>query len=86
MVVNMKINIMDEITLNNKWHFIVSGKTNYDGIIYYLLVDKTNNKNVKICQEVRQNNLIILEETKDNDLIKKISLALLKSTIGLQEV
>jgi len=86
MVANMEINVKDEITLNNKWQYVVSGKTSYEGIIYYLLVDKTNNKNVKICEEKRKKNLIILEETKDNDLIKKVSIPLLKSIMGLQEL
>lgn len=47
----MDTNIKDIITLDNDKEYVIASKTNYEGKIYYFLVDVNDNSNIKFCYE-----------------------------------
>lgn len=61
----MNIDIKDIITLNNDQKYIVASKANYQGKIYYLLVNEKDSSDVKFCCEKGTDNALI-ESTDTN--------------------
>jgi len=76
----MDIDIKDIITLSDDNDYVVVGKANYQDNIYYYLIDKNNNENIKFCIENRVKST--LTEVEDNNLIKCLLPIFLNSTLN----
>ena len=75
----MDIDIKDIITLSDDNEYVVASKINYQDSIYYYLIDKDNNKNLKFCVEKLENQSLI--EVEDKNLIQKLLPLFLESSI-----
>ena len=73
----MDIDIKDTIVLSDDNSYIVVGKTALKDNIYYYLIDKDNNGNVKFCVENSKNQSLI--ELEDEKLIQQLLPLFLKS-------
>lgn len=62
------IDIRDILTLDDNNEYVVVSKIAYEGKIYYYLVDKNNNENLKFCYESKDN----LVELNDKVLVTKL--------------
>ena len=62
------MNIRDIVTLSDDNEYQVISKTNYEGLVYYYLVDMNDISNIKFLYE----NGDRLTETEDSDLIKEL--------------
>lgn len=62
------MNIKDIVTLSDDNKYQVISKTNYEGLVYYYLVDMNDITNIKFLYE----NGNFLTETEDPDLIKEL--------------
>ena len=67
----MNIDIKDIITLSDDNEYVVASKASYQGKIYYYLIDKAKNENLKFCVEKSENQSLI--EVEDEALIQKLS-------------
>jgi len=74
----MNIDIKDIITLSDDNKYVVASKTSYQESIYYYLIDKDNNENLKFCVENPVNQSLI--EVEDKDLIQKLLPLFLESS------
>jgi len=74
----MDVEIKDTITLNDGNSYIVVSKTSHNDDIYYYLIDKDNNENIKFCVEKKENNSLL--EVNDNNLIQQLLPVFLKAT------
>jgi len=74
----MRIEIKDVITLSDDNSYVVVSKTNYEDNMYYYLIDKTNNENIKFCIEKTENKAFL--EVHDKNLIQQLLPLFLKST------
>lgn len=66
----MNIDIKDRISLDDNNTYVVSGKTTYQNLIYYYLIDFNNIENVKFCYENLENNSMI--EVEDEELVARL--------------
>jgi len=66
----MDIDVKDIVTLSDDNTYVIAGKADYQGSIYYYLVDKDNMGNIKFCIENTQN--LSLIEAEDKDLIQQL--------------
>lgn len=64
----MNIEIKDVLVLDDYQEYVVVSKINYHEKIYYYLIDKKNNRNIKFCYEKEDG----LTEIYDNELILKL--------------
>lgn len=62
------IDIRDILTLNDNNEYVVVSKISYEDKIYYYLVDKNDNVNLKFCYENGDN----LVELNDKVLVTKL--------------
>lgn len=62
------MNIKDIVTLSDDNKYQVISKTNYEGLIYYYLVDINDLTNIKFLYE----NIDRLTEVEDPELIRKL--------------
>ena len=62
------IDIRDILTLDDNNEYVVVSKISYEDKIYYYLVDKNKNKNIKFCYE-KEDNLV---ELNDKVLVTKL--------------
>ena len=62
------IDIRDILTLDDNNEYVVVSKILYEGKIYYYLVDKNKNENIKFCYE-KEDNLV---ELNDKVLVTKL--------------
>ena len=62
------IDIRDILTLDDNNEYVVVSKVTYENKIYYYLVDKNNNENLKFCYE----NTDSLVELNDKVLVTKL--------------
>lgn len=72
----MNIDIRDTLTLDDKNHYLVVSKINYEYKNYYYLVDKDDFENIIFCYEDNED----LVELVDNDLITKLLPLFLESS------
>jgi len=66
----MKIEIKDTVTLSDDNSYVVVSKTSHQGNVYYYLIDKDNNENLKFCVEKLENKS--LAEIQDTNLIQQL--------------
>lgn len=71
----MNIDIKDILTLSDDNRYVVASKTNYNNKTYYYLVDLNNYKNIKFCEEDKNE----LVEIEDAETIKKLLLLFINS-------
>lgn len=64
----MNIKIKDTITLSDNNEYVVVSRIDYQGAVFYYLVDINNLKNIKFCRG--EDNII--EELDDKELIKTL--------------
>ena len=62
------IDIRDILTLDDNNEYVVVSKITYDNMVYYYLVDKNDNANLKFCYE----NGDSLVELNDKVLVTKL--------------
>lgn len=62
------LNIKDIVTLSDDNQYQVISKTEYEGLIYYYIVDINDLTNIKFIYE----NVEYLTEVEDPELIKKL--------------
>ena len=62
------IDIRDILTLDDNNEYVVVSKISYEDKIYYYLVDKNKNENIKFCYE-KEDNLV---ELNDKVLVTKL--------------
>ena len=62
------LNIKDIVTLSDDNQYQVISKTEYEGLIYYYIVDINDLTNIKFLYE----NIEYLTEVEDPELIKKL--------------
>lgn len=62
------IDIRDILTLDDNNEYVVVSKITYEDKIYYYLVDKNDNANLKFCYE-KEDNLV---ELNDKVLVTKL--------------
>ena len=62
------IDIRDILTLDDNNEYVVVSKVAYEDKVYYYLVDKNNNANLKFCYE-KEDNLV---ELNDKVLVTKL--------------
>jgi len=62
------IDIRDILTLDDNNEYVVVSKITYEDKIYYYLVDKNKNENIKFCYE-KEDNLV---ELNDKVLVTKL--------------
>jgi len=62
------INVKDSLILDDDNEYVVVGKTNYNNMEYYYILDKFNNSNYKFCY-LDNGELVEIEEEK---LIKEL--------------
>ena len=60
--------------------YIVVSKVNYKGLIYYYLLDKNDNSNIKFCYEDNVNEELV--EIDDKVLITKLLPLFLKESLN----
>ena len=75
----MNIEVRDLITLSDNNKYVVSSKTNYNGINYYCLVDINKAKNLMFCYEDKDE----LVEINDKELVNKLLSLFYESSKGL---
>lgn len=61
----MNIDIKDKITLNDGNVYVVVGKVDYQGKMYYYLIEANQNSTFKICYEKMGTNILVDSEDKD---------------------
>lgn len=61
----MNIDIKDKITLNDRNVYVVVGKVDYQGKIYYYLIEANQHSTFKICYEKMGTNILANSEDKD---------------------
>ena len=66
----MDIGIKDTVILSDDNEYVIASKTKYQDNMYYYLIDKNNNENLKFCIEKTENNSLL--EVKDANLIQKL--------------
>ncbi len=76
----MIINIKDVLTLDDDNEYVVVSKVNYNGLIYYYLLDKNDNSNIKFCYEDSVNEELV--EIDDKVLITKLLPLFLKESLN----
>jgi len=74
----MDIDIKDIVTLSDNNSYVVVSKVSYQENVYYYLVDKDKNENIKFCVENIEN--LSLIEVEDKDLIQQLLPLFLKSS------
>ena len=79
-----EIELYDTITLDNEEEYTVIKIQNYEGKKYFLLapVDKDEEpdlENIKIVEEIKENNETVIEEIDDDKILAKLSNIFLKS-------
>ena len=79
-----EIELHDIITLDNNEEYTVLKVLNNDSKRYYLLAwvdeeEEPDMENIKIVEEIKQNNRIMIEEVEDEQLLKKLSKEFLAS-------
>lgn len=77
----MNIDIKDRITLDGKNEYLVVSKINYENKIFYLLLNVTNYKDIKICFENKEK-FNILVESEDSTLNKMLMPSFMKEAIN----
>lgn len=66
----MNIDIKDKITLSDNNAYVVVGKSEYQGKIYYYLIEANNQSTCKFCYEKIGTNKLI--EVEDAELTQKL--------------
>jgi len=66
----MGINIKDILVLSDDREYVVVSKTSHQGNVYYYLMDKDNNENLKFCVEKTVNKSLL--EINDTNLIQQL--------------
>ena len=66
----MNIDIKDIITLSDDNSYVVVSRVNHQGNVYYYLIDKNNNENLKFCVEKSENKSLV--EIQDANLIQQL--------------
>jgi len=66
----VNIDIKDMLTLSDKNSYVVVSKAKFEKHVYYYLIDKNNNENIKFCVEKAENNSLI--EVEDKKLIQQL--------------
>ena len=74
----MNIDIKDIITLSDNNEYVVVSKTDYQDKIYYYLIDKNNNENIKFCVENNENKSLL--EIEDTSIIQQLLPLFVEST------
>lgn len=77
----MDIDIKDRITLDGKSEYLVVSKINYEGKIFYLLLNVSNYKDIKICFEKKEK-FNTLVESEDSEFNKKLMPLFMKTAIN----
>ena len=78
------IELYDIITLDNDEEYTVIKKINQNNKNYYLLApvdeeEEPDFENIKIIEEIIENNKIIVEDVEDENLLKELSNSFLES-------
>ena len=73
----MNIRIKDTVDLSDNNSYVVVSKANYENNVYYYLIDKDNNENIKFLVENTKNSSLI--ELEDKSLIQQLLPYFLKS-------
>ena len=68
----MNIEIKDIIKLADNQSYVVCSKTDYQGIIYFYLIDIENSENIKFVQEKQKDNKTVVIEVEDKDLLQTL--------------
>ena len=71
-------NIGDRLYLNDKNSYLVVSKAEYEGKMYYMLLDDNNPENIKICYEKPENNSVV--EILDEQLIQNLGPSFAKTS------
>lgn len=77
----MNIDIKDRITLDGQNEYLVVSKINYEDKIFYLLLNVTNYKDIKICFENKEK-FNTLVESEDSTLNKMLMPSFMKEAIN----
>ena len=68
----MNIEIKDIITLSDTRNYVVCSRTEYQGIIYFYLIDLENNENIKFVREKQTGDKTTVIEVEDKDLLQQL--------------
>ena len=68
----MNIEIKDIIKLADNQSYVICSKTDYQGSIYFYLIDIENNENIKFVQEKQKDNKTVVIEVEDKDLLQNL--------------
>jgi len=83
----MDIDIKDTITLCDDNSYVVAGKTTYQENVYYYLIDRDNNANIKFCVENKVNSsLLELEDSKVIRILLPLFLESATNAITKEEI
>jgi hypothetical protein len=68
----MNIEIKDIITLSDNRNYVVCSRAEYQGTVYFYLIDIENNENIKFVQEKQTGEKITMLEVEDKELLQQL--------------